>query len=127
MNNMEKKVIILPFFDVTSSEGSIDDIIGREGEFLVWDGLNYNVRSVWMDASNKCHLSDKININSHYILSYETFEKYRLETLSNELTVKTKALNDTENKCTALTEEMNNLKRANEVLLNVISTLTKKI
>ena len=126
MNNMEKKVIILPFFDVTSSEGSIDDIIGREGEFLVWDGLNYNVRSVWMDASNKCHLSDKINIDSHYILSYETFEKYRLEALSNELTVKTKALNDTENKCTALTEEMNNLKRANEVLLNVISTLTNK-
>ena len=126
MNNMEKKVIILPFFDVTSSEGSIDDIIGREGEFLVWDGLNYNVRSVWMDASNKCHLSDKINIDSHYILSYETFEKYRLEALSNELTVRTKALNDTENKCTALTEEMNNLKRANEVLLNVISTLTNK-
>lgn len=123
---MEKKVIILPFFDVTSSEGSIDDIIGREGEFLVWDGLNYNVRSVWMDASNKCHLSDKINIDSHYILSYETFEKYRLEALTNELAVKTKVLNDIENKCATLTEEMNKLKITNEALLNVISILTNK-
>lgn len=124
---MEKKVIILPFFDVTSSEGSIDDIIGREGEFLVWDGLNYNVRSVWMDASNKCHISDKINIDSHYILSYETFEKYRLEALTNELAVKTKALNDSENKCATLTEEVNSLKDTNKALINVINTLTKKI
>lgn len=123
---MQKKVIILPFFDVTSSEGSIDDIIGREGEFLVWDGLNYNVRSVWMDASNKCHISDKINIDSHRILSYETFEKYRLEALTNELAAKSKALNDIENKCLELTEENNSLKDTNKTLTNVINTLTNK-
>lgn len=123
---MEKKVIMLPFFDVEDSKDTIENIIGQEGEFLVYNGNNYAIKSLWKDAYNNCTLSSSINIADRNILSYDTLEKYRLETLNNKLAAKTKELNECNTKYNELLADNIDLRIANKTLIDLIKNIMDK-